>query len=270
MTDNTQALVEDLGLCIGCNKPLRVGEVVTPWADEVGHYDCRRPACLNRIPELDSDKDTPPPMVLLGSPARYVPLEAITAWNTRIASQSERESVLEEAAKVAGTRYARHGSELGTVRARHYEHAGKQIAGAIRALKTTPTPPPSTDKDARVATLFDAIQHGDAEHREWLRQAIDAHFAGEPVPEPRGKGRKEARIAVLEGALEFIADSPDPGEEKERSATFYRIHAAMLKQAAAKALGRQTVSDEAMQWAEEWWNSAEGIAARSTLQGDGE
>ncbi len=83
----------------------------------------------------------------------YSETESITAWNTRIASQSERESVLEEAAKVAGTRYARHGSELGTVRARHYEHAGKQIAGAIRALKTTPTPPPSTDKDARIAEL---------------------------------------------------------------------------------------------------------------------
>ncbi len=26
-------------------------------------------------------------------------------------------------------------------------------------------------------TLFDAIQHGDEEHRAWLKEAIDVHFA---------------------------------------------------------------------------------------------
>ncbi len=26
-------------------------------------------------------------------------------------------------------------------------------------------------------TLFDAIKHGDDEHRAWLRKAIDEHFA---------------------------------------------------------------------------------------------
>jgi len=70
----------------------------------------------------------------------------------------------------------------------------------------------------------------------------------------------EARIAELEGALAFIADAPDPGADKERSAMFYRVHAAMLKQIAAKALGRQIVSAEAMEWATEWLNSPEGQA----------
>jgi hypothetical protein len=33
-----------------------------------------------------------------------------------------------------------------------------------------------------VSTLFDAIKHGDAGHRQWLKDAIDAHFAGLPIP----------------------------------------------------------------------------------------
>lgn len=39
------------------------------------------------------------------------------------------------------------------------------------------------------ASLFDAIAHGDNGHRAWLKEAIDAHFAGQPVPEPRGVGK---------------------------------------------------------------------------------
>jgi DNA primase large subunit len=73
----------------------------------------------------------------------------------------------------------------------------------------------------------------------------------------------QARIERLKGALEFIADTPDPGEEKERTATFYRVHAAMLKQVAAKAIGRQTVSQEALDWAESVY--AEIEAARAAL-----
>lgn len=53
--------------------------------------------------------------------------------------------------------------------------------------------------------LFDAIAHGDGEHRAWLKAAIDAHFEGEPVPPVAGNGTKEAllkRVGELEGALE--------------------------------------------------------------------
>lgn len=39
-----------------------------------------------------------------------------------------------------------------------------------------------------VDTLFDAVAHGDQEHRDWLKEAIDNHFKGLPVPPPRGKG----------------------------------------------------------------------------------
>lgn len=41
-------------------------------------------------------------------------------------------------------------------------------------------------------SLFNAIAHGDEEHRAWLAEAIAAHFAGKRVPKPRG-GNKKAR-----------------------------------------------------------------------------
>lgn len=33
-------------------------------------------------------------------------------------------------------------------------------------------------------TLFDAIKHGDAAHQAWLKEAIDSHLSGKPVPPP--------------------------------------------------------------------------------------
>lgn len=35
--------------------------------------------------------------------------------------------------------------------------------------------------DGLVSSLFDAIAHGDDDHRAWLKQAIDDHMAGRPV-----------------------------------------------------------------------------------------
>lgn len=35
-----------------------------------------------------------------------------------------------------------------------------------------------------VDTLYDAIKHGDENHRAWLKQAIEDHFAGRPVSMP--------------------------------------------------------------------------------------
>lgn len=51
-----------------------------------------------------------------------------------------------------------------------------------------PAPMPGTSaaviqQDDKVATLFDAIKHGDEAHQTWLKNAIDAHFAGQPIPE---------------------------------------------------------------------------------------
>lgn len=37
-------------------------------------------------------------------------------------------------------------------------------------------------------SIFAAIAHGDQEHRDWLLEALEAIFAGNSVPPPRGKG----------------------------------------------------------------------------------
>jgi hypothetical protein len=51
------------------------------------------------------------------------------------------------------------------------------------------------------APLFQALRHGDADHQDWLADAISAFFARTPIPAPRGQGNKERRIAELEAQL---------------------------------------------------------------------
>lgn len=42
---------------------------------------------------------------------------------------------------------------------------------------------------SKIESLFDAIKHGDDEHRAWLKEAIEKHFADLPVPPARsGEG----------------------------------------------------------------------------------
>jgi hypothetical protein len=53
------------------------------------------------------------------------------------------------------------------------------------------TPPVTAD------TVFEAIKHGDDEHRAWLREACDNLFAGKPAPPPRGTNS----LTPPEGAL---------------------------------------------------------------------
>lgn len=69
---------------------------------------------------------------------------------------------------------------------RHYL-VGGHIAEALEAIAAC-----EAEAGER---LFEAIQHGDDEHRAWLKEAITAFFAGEPVPQPRGKGTKERLLA---------------------------------------------------------------------------
>ena len=40
-----------------------------------------------------------------------------------------------------------------------------------------------------VISLFDAIKHGDDEHKAWLKEAIEDHFAGREVKPPKGIGK---------------------------------------------------------------------------------
>jgi len=61
-------------------------------------------------------------------------------------------------------------------------------------------------------SLYDAIAHGDADHRAWLRAAIAAHFAGEPIPAIRGQGNAEAEIERLARERDKALISAERGE----------------------------------------------------------
>lgn len=53
-------------------------------------------------------------------------------------------------------------------------------------------------KNIVIQGLYDALKHGDDEHKQWLKEAITAWYDDLPIPEPRGNGNKEKRIAELE------------------------------------------------------------------------
>lgn len=71
------------------------------------------------------------------------------------------------------------------------------------------------EQDARAgfaSGLFEAIEHGDDEHRAWLKQAIEDFVAGRPVRRPVGKGsvaaaRADERRKTLEEAAHITRRS---------------------------------------------------------------
>lgn len=72
------------------------------------------------------------------------------------------------------------------------------LVQAFARHRIASTHPTSDNRSEMVERLFSAIAHGDEDHRAWLREAISAFYIGDPVPPPRGDGRKVARIAELE------------------------------------------------------------------------
>lgn len=48
-----------------------------------------------------------------------------------------------------------------------------------RCIKVRVAPVERTHLIRKIATLFDAIKHGDEKHQAWLRNAIDQHFGEE-------------------------------------------------------------------------------------------
>ena len=74
--DNTAVEVETGPPCVGCGKPVAVGQVVLCY-DDAGevHADCERPYRLVHRRKADD----PDAMVLLGSPMVHVPLATLTA-----------------------------------------------------------------------------------------------------------------------------------------------------------------------------------------------
>lgn len=82
--------------------------------------------------------------------------------------------------------------------------------------------------DGRAATLFDAIAHGDEVHRAWLKEAIECHFAGKPVPPPRKADwdiGRDAEQAAREWGFEPAQTTPPPdnGDIREALEPFARI-----------------------------------------------
>lgn len=51
----------------------------------------------------------------------------------------------------------------------------------------------------QVSSLFEAIAHGDEEHRAWLKRAISDHFAGKPVQPVRGTNNGRPTIRAGDG-----------------------------------------------------------------------
>ena len=50
--------------------------------------------------------------------------------------------------------------------------------------------------------LYRQIEHGDQEHREWLKEAVFNFFDGKPCPLPRGSGTKDRLYREIERLLE--------------------------------------------------------------------
>jgi hypothetical protein len=59
-----------------------------------------------------------------------------------------------------------------------------------------------------------AILHGDDEHRLWLLEAAAHWNSGQPVPEPKGFGRKDAELASLKGRLAEAVEALRPFSDK--------------------------------------------------------
>lgn len=49
--------------------------------------------------------------------------------------------------------------------------------------------------------LWEAVAHGDEEHRTWLRAAIFAWYEQLPIPQVYGKGTKEKQIELLQAEI---------------------------------------------------------------------
>lgn len=64
-------------------------------------------------------------------------------------------------------------------------------------------------KGPSAGTIYEAIKHGDANHRRWLRDALNAVWAGEPVPLPYPPVTEDeptsCRQAAAEGREQGVA-----------------------------------------------------------------
>jgi hypothetical protein len=100
----------------------------------------------------------------------------------------DRVRVLEDAASMARSRLENFADAANAGRV-HYDprELKRRIWAAFSefdaALTAAPSPSPSSETVAE--QLYEALKHGDDIHRAWLREAIIAFFAGQPIPPPR-------------------------------------------------------------------------------------
>lgn len=82
---------------------------------------------------------------------------------------------------------------------REYEARVDILTEEVRELRAE-----LSRKRAQIAqqnTLFEAIAHGDENHREWLKAAITAHFERRPIPPVTGNGTKEKLIKAIKSYI---------------------------------------------------------------------
>lgn len=88
----------------------------------------------------------------------------------------------------------------------------------------------SSHETAKAHTLFEAIAHGDQEHREWLDTAIRDFFAGHPVQRPQGEGARayaERLYDALHGLVAYER-TVFPNEAEAYNEAMKNAEAAML------------------------------------------
>lgn len=111
------------------------------------------------------------------------------------------------------------GNDIAAIRNGFWDQDTDDLGPLVQAfarhrLAALSTRPASTGEEVLAEKLFHDLKHGDEDHQAWLREAILASLLDRPIPEPRGQGRKEARIAELEALLEGSRPA-STGEEVE-------------------------------------------------------
>ena len=112
-----------------------------------------------------------------------------------------------------------------------------------------------TEARLKAEALFHAIAHGDDDHRQWLKDAIDNHFVGKPVPVPLGSGKSQAlaetrdkQLAALREALVSMVNHFGVLEYNEMvhptAMAASKSARAVLADTAAAAAQYQLVDDE--------------------------
>jgi hypothetical protein len=128
------------------------------------------------------------------------------------------------------------------------------------------------DAAGRWQDLYEAIAHGDEEHRAWLKEAIANWNKGKPVPSPRGKNSTAAleaeRDRLRERELHFNEQIDWFNESKKLAERVVQLEAA-LRDLSYRAIGGLPCFCERLtrvHHKDDWDHSDACIAARAALE----